>query len=193
MTKTSKKVLSLFLSFVLVFSLTFAFAMTLNTYAALNVDGAKQIALSDAGLTANKVTFTQARLDGKEFDIEFRYGQAEYDYEIASSGEILSFSYDSNKRAAGSKKLNADAAENKALAYVGAKAADVERLRSEYDDNEYEVSFVYGEREYDVTVSAVDGTVLEYDYEVVQTSGGIIAAVSAFFQRIIAFFTGFFA
>lgn len=193
MTKTIKKALSLFLSIVLTFTLTIAFAMTLNTYAALNIDSAKQIALSDTGLTADKVTFTHAGLDGKEFDIEFRYGQAEYDYEISNSGEILSFSYDSNKRVAGSKKLNADAAENKALAYVGAKSANVERLHSEYDDNEYEVSFVYGEREYDVTVSAVDGTVLEYDYEVVQTSGGIISVISAFFQRIIAFFTGFFA
>ena len=108
-------------------------------------------------------------------------------------GKILSVSYDSNKRVNGSRSLDAEAAKSIALSFVGAKASDVERLRSEYDDNEYEISFTYGEKEYDVNVSAVDGSILEYDYEVVQNSGGIFAAISAFFQRIFAFFSGFFA
>lgn len=193
MAKTTKKALSLALSIVLVFSLTIAFAMTITTYAALSIDGAKQIALDDAGLSSSEVFFSEAKADRQGFDIEFRSGQAEYDYEISKDGEILSLSYDSNKRINGSRSLDAEAAKSAALSFVGAKASDVERLRSEYDDNEYEISFTYGEKEYDVNVSAVDGSILEYDYEVVQSSGGIFAAISAFFQRIFAFFSGFFA
>ncbi len=193
MAKTTKKALSLALSVVLVFSLTIAFAMTITTYAALNIDGAKQIALDDAGLSSSEVFFSEAKADRQGFDIEFRSGQAEYDYEISKDGEILSVSYDSNKRVNGSRSLDAEAAKSAALSFAGAKASDVEKLRSEYDDNEYEISFTYGEKEYDVNVSAVDGSILEYDYEVVQSSGGIFAAISAFFQRIFAFFSGFFA
>lgn len=193
MTKTTRKALSLLLSIVMVFSLTMVFAMTLNAYAAINLDAAKQIALDDAGLSMSEVVFTEAKLDGREFDIDFRSGRAEYDYEISNEGKILSLAYDSNNRVAGSKTLNADAAKEAALKFIGADAADAQRLRCEYDDGEYEVSFVYGDREYDLNVSAVDGSIIEYDYETVQSSSNIIAIVSGFFQRIIDFFTRFLA
>lgn len=63
--------------------------------ATITVDEAKAIALKKAGLTADKVIFTKAKLerdDGKPvYDIEFYVaGQSEYEYEIdAYTGNII--------------------------------------------------------------------------------------------------------
>ena len=61
----------------------------------ISLADAKTIALKDAGLSAGQVTFTKAQTgwdDGRmEYDVEFRSGGIEYEYEIdAYSGAILS-------------------------------------------------------------------------------------------------------
>ena len=62
---------------------------------AITADRAKEIALADAGLTVDQVTFTEAK-PGEEdglpvFEIEFRTADAEYEYEIdAATGRIYS-------------------------------------------------------------------------------------------------------
>lgn len=66
-----------------------------STY--IGVASAKSIALKHAKLKSSKVTFTKARLttdDGiKVYDVEFRTGSTEYDYEInAKTGKIIEFS-----------------------------------------------------------------------------------------------------
>lgn len=63
----------------------------------IGVASAKSIALKHAKLKSSKVTFTKAKLttdDGiKVYDIEFRTGSTEYDYEInAKTGKIIEFS-----------------------------------------------------------------------------------------------------
>ena len=60
----------------------------------ISVDRAKQIALEDAGLKAEDVKFTAAKFEDdksrKEYDIEFYFGNLEYEYEIdAMTGRIL--------------------------------------------------------------------------------------------------------
>jgi len=60
---------------------------------------ALSIALDHAGLTSDQVTGLRTEYDTEhgypEYDVEFRYGKWEYDYEIdAETGEILSFSMD---------------------------------------------------------------------------------------------------
>lgn len=65
----------------------------------ITLDQGKSIALKHAGLQASQVQFTKAKLDrddGRQiYDIEFRAGYAEYDYEIdAKTGKILDFDYD---------------------------------------------------------------------------------------------------
>lgn len=65
----------------------------------LTAEEAKAIALSHAGFTADQVKFLRAEfeIDDRipQFDIEFREGYWEYDYEIhAETGVILSFDKD---------------------------------------------------------------------------------------------------
>ena len=60
----------------------------------ISVEQAKQIALQNAGLRASDVVFTKACLDrddGRmEYDIDFRAGMKEYNYDIdASTGTIV--------------------------------------------------------------------------------------------------------
>lgn len=61
----------------------------------IGVAKAKQIALNNARLNANQVRFIKAKLDYDDgryiYDVEFRKGYLEYDYEIlATNGRIVS-------------------------------------------------------------------------------------------------------
>lgn len=65
----------------------------------ITLDTAKEIALNHAGLTADQVTFTTAKLDYDDgvqvYEIEFYYAYHEYEYEInANTGNIISYEYD---------------------------------------------------------------------------------------------------
>jgi uncharacterized membrane protein YkoI len=65
----------------------------------IGVDKAKSIALKHAGKAASEVSFTKAKLDNDDgkavYDVEFRSGQTEYEYEIdAASGKILEYDID---------------------------------------------------------------------------------------------------
>lgn len=62
---------------------------------AISADRAKEIALKDAGISANNATFQPTKLeldDGRwEYEVEFYSGSMEYDYEInAETGAIIS-------------------------------------------------------------------------------------------------------
>ena len=63
---------------------------------AIDLSEAKRIALRHAGLTEGEVTFSEAKRekdDGEDkFEIEFRKGNIEYEYEIdAATGSILEY------------------------------------------------------------------------------------------------------
>lgn len=69
--------------------------------AGISLETAKEVALQHAGLTAAQVTFTKANLDYDDgrsyYDIEFRVGTAEYDFEIdVKTGKVLDYDYDLN-------------------------------------------------------------------------------------------------
>lgn len=70
-----------------------------NSGASISADRAKQIALEHAGLSANSVPYIKAELDYEHgrlvYEIEFREGWMEYDYEIdANSGAVLKYEKD---------------------------------------------------------------------------------------------------
>lgn len=70
-----------------------------DTKPALTLEEAQSIALKHAGFTADQVTALHAEYEIEHgvplYDVEFRQGYWEYDYEIhADTGEILSYSKD---------------------------------------------------------------------------------------------------
>ncbi|WP_022766256.1 PepSY domain-containing protein [Butyrivibrio sp. XPD2006] len=76
-------------------------AMPIASFAAGNItlEQAKQIALTNAGLNANQVTFVKEGMemdDGRtKYEVEFYAGNMEYDYDIdALTGAIISFDQD---------------------------------------------------------------------------------------------------
>jgi len=67
----------------------------------IGMDRAKSIALEHAGLTAGQVRFTHTRMGREDgavvYEIEFRQGRTEYEYEIdAATGRILDFERDTH-------------------------------------------------------------------------------------------------
>ena len=73
---------------------------TQNNSGEITEDKAKEIALKDAGFTADQVKFTKCKLDYEDgvkvYEVEFVNGQKEYDYDInAANGSIVKKDIDS--------------------------------------------------------------------------------------------------
>ena len=142
----------------------------------LTVEEAKAKALEDAKLTASQVTFTKAKLerdDGREiYDIEFYTADyKEYDYEIdARTGAVLEMDYDAESFTppASSGTITMEKAKEIALAKVpGAKEENIVKLELDRNDGRpvYEIEFIYNAMEYEMEISAADGTILEFESE----------------------------
>lgn len=146
---------------------------------AVDESKAKEIALSDAGVSASDVTFRSVKLDYddgvQKYDIEFCVTGTGvvYDYEInASNGKILSSEQDTNgyrggqQSSSSSVKSEADCRAI-ALAKVPGATADHIRMRLERDDGlqKYEGSIVYDGMEYEFEIDAYSGAILEWDAE----------------------------
>ncbi len=104
---------------------------------------AQKIALEHAGVKATDATITKSKLDyeGRRqvYEIEWYVGGKKYDYEIAvDTGEILSSGYDEKT--------------------------------SGWSDGrpEYEGKIIYGGTEYDFTIDASSGAVVEWEAESVR-------------------------
>lgn len=149
-----------------------------------SLDTAKAAALRDAGLAESDVTFKKAELDHDSgmqvYDIEFYTSDAEYDYKInASDGTVLEKSIeqfqvqanpaDSSANSPGNNYIGADRAKEIALIHAGLSESDVQSAKTtlEYDDGkaEYEIEFYFGRTEYDYTIDAVTGNIMEYDVD----------------------------
>lgn len=129
----------------------------------ITLDAAKEAALSDAGLTAADVTFTEASLDYEDgiavYDIEFYTATHEYEYEInAVSGAIYSKSAeafdagrhwdwdehhdedrhhhhggDNNDTWTAETDIGAEAAKDAALSHAGLSSSEVRFTKAEFD------------------------------------------------------------
>ena len=153
----------------------------------LTAQEAQAIALTHAGFTADQVTGLRTEIDyddgRKEFEVDFRNGDWEYDYTVAAAdGKILKSDkeYDPPKQAkksaetapaetkpAETKKISASEAKSIALAHAGLTADQVKGLRAEYDRDdgipEYEVEFRVGNWEYDYEIHAETGKILDWE------------------------------
>lgn len=154
------------------------------TAATITAEYAKDIALQHAALTAAEVTFIHAELDYDDgvqvYDVEFYKGNTEYDYEIdAITGSIRSYDYDAeNYQQEATQNLidtnnatyiGVDKAKNIAVSHAGIVLADTafQKAKLENDDGRtvYEIEFYKNGIEYEYTIDAVSGIVLEYEAE----------------------------
>ena len=147
---------------------------------------AQEIALAHAGVKAADATVTKSKLDyddGRQvYEIEFVVssgtGYTEYDYEIdAATGKIISYDYDAesyttsqstNTNANANVKISEATAKQTALARVsGATEKDIYEWKLDYDDGrpEYEGKIIYGGTEYEFTIDANTGAIIEWDME----------------------------
>lgn len=160
---------------------------TNQTAGEITVEEAKTIALNHAGLTADAVTFVKAKQDYDDgrlvYEIEFvttsGNGYLEYDYEIdAATGNILSYDYDAESYtpqpmtttpsiAAGALIDEATAKLTAVDQVPGASTSDIYEWKLDHDDGrwEYEGKIIYNQMEFEFTIDAATGAVIEWDVE----------------------------
>ena len=139
---------------------------------------AQKIALEHAGVKAADATITKSKLDYEDgrqvYDIEWYAGGAKYDYEIATdNGEIISSAYEEKTMGADSRNVTVSEADAKKTALdrvSGATDKDLYEWKLDYDDGrpEYEGKIIYGGTEYEFTIDAATGSVMEWDAEKVR-------------------------
>ncbi len=149
----------------------------------ISLDEAKEAALSDAELEENAVTFTKTKFDRDDrrqvYDIEFYSADTEYDYEInADDGTVRERNTDTFRIQADNssaevnsaeKYIGIDTAKEIALNHAGLASDEVRfsKAKLENDDRsyEYDIDFYYGTVEYEYTIDAENGNVLEFSSE----------------------------
>ena len=151
---------------------------TVSTFPAASGDigseKAKSIALNHAGVTSSTAKFVKVERDRDDgrllYEVEFYAGNKEYDYEIlASDGTILSYDADIEgyriPSSSSSSNIGAEKAKQIALQHAGLSASDVNFVKVEFDHDdgraEYEIEFHHNFREYEYTIDAASGTILE--------------------------------
>ncbi len=143
----------------------------------IGAEKAKEIALQHAGVSASNAVFVKAEReydDGRlTYDVDFYAGNKEYDYEIlASDGTILSYDADiegyripSSTSSSSSGYIGVERAKEIALQHAGLSASGVNFVKAEFDHDdgraEYEIEFHHNFREYEYTIDAASGTILE--------------------------------
>ncbi len=153
----------------------------------ISAERAKEIALNDAGLKASAVESIKSELDKEGatyiYEIDFKSGKYEYEYDInAQNGSIVKKNkeYDddreenipqmSSKPVVSENKISAAKAKEIALNHAGVKAADAKFIKAELDLDdgvyEYDIEFKAGNYEYDYTINAKDGKIIEFDKEI---------------------------
>ena len=150
-----------------------------NAY--IGEEAAKAAALAHAGISAENVTYSRAKLDYDDgsmvYEIEFNTADAEYEYEIdAVSGSIRSYDKDMGRASAQQPQniaadyIGEEKAKKIALEHAGLKASDVTFIKAHLDRDDgravYDFEFYSGNVEYDYEIDAVSGDIREYDRDI---------------------------
>lgn len=189
--KTARLLLSVFLTFVLISSVSvFAFA-------ALTSAQAKSKAAEAAGLELSQVTFTKCTETQSGFDVAFCDGKNNYSCTLDQSGKITSYYFDSNKKAGKEKVITAKQAKKIVLDEIEEEEASVTNLKvaysfDEFDGAVYTVTFLLDSRSCRYEVSAESGEILSYGYESYQTFDSIINHAFAILMKLLKFILKFF-
>ena len=135
---------------------------------------AKSVALSHAGISESDTSYIYAKKDWDDgrwvYDVEFWADGKEYDYEIlASNGTILSYDYDAEYQWNGSTGTSGDTISTEKVKSIVTDRAGVSgtfrELKLERDDGRtvYEGEMRSGRTDYEFTIDAYTGAVLEWD------------------------------
>ena len=135
---------------------------------------AKSVALSHAGISESSTSYIYAKKDWDDgrwvYDVEFWADGKEYDYEIlASNGTILSYDYDAEYQWNGSSSTSGDTISTEKVKSIVTDQAGVSgtfrELKLERDDGRtvYEGEMRSGRTDYEFTIDAYTGAVLEWD------------------------------
>ena len=135
---------------------------------------AKSVALSHAGISESSTSYIYAKKDWDDgrsvYDVEFWADGKEYDYEIlASDGTILSYDYDAEYQWSGSSSTSGDTISTEKVKSIVTDRAGVSgtfrELKLERDDGRtvYEGEMRSGRTDYEFTIDAYTGAVLEWD------------------------------
>ena len=135
---------------------------------------AKSVALSHAGISESDTSYIYAKKDWDDgrsvYDVEFWADGKEYDYEIlASDGTILSYDYDAEYQWSGSSSTSGDTISTEKVKSIVTDRAGVSgtfrELKLERDDGRtvYEGEMRSGRTDYEFTIDAYTGAVLEWD------------------------------
>lgn len=148
----------------------------------ISLDEAKDAALSDAGLSSSDVTYMKEKPDYEDgiavYDIEFYTSAHKYEYEInAETGGIHSKTVESFLPGTGQTGNNPDSgasismdeAKNIAVTHAGFSESDVtfSKAGQDMEDGQlaYEIEFYKDGREYEYTINAATGDIMEYDMD----------------------------
>ncbi|OUQ81642.1 PepSY domain-containing protein [Flavonifractor sp. An100] len=135
-------------------------------------DKAKAAAFQHAGVSASEVT--QLKLerdedDGRiEYEIEFWVGGTEYDCVVdAASGSILKMEREDHGIPEQTGDIGSEEAKTVALNHAGVSESETTKMKVELDEDDgrlqYEVEFKAGGMEYEYTIDASSGAVLEHE------------------------------
>ena len=135
---------------------------------------ARSVALSHAGISESSTSYIYAKKDWDDgrwvYDVEFWADGKEYDYEIlASNGTILSYDYDAEYQWNGSTGTSGNTISTEKVKSIVTDRAGVSgtfrELKLERDDGRtvYEGEMRSGRTEYEFTIDAYTGAVLEWD------------------------------
>ena len=135
---------------------------------------ARSVALSHAGISESSTSYIYAKKDWDDgrwvYDVEFWADGKEYDYEIlASNGTILSYDYDAEYQWNGSTSTSGDTISTEKVKSIVTDRAGVSgtfrELKLERDDGRtvYEGEMRSGRTDYEFTIDAYTGAVLEWD------------------------------
>ncbi len=150
----------------------------------ISADQAKEIALNNAGLTEDEVTFVRTEKDSDDgrvvYEVEFySKDNKEYDYEIdAETGDIISFdedaenslpsSSDVSQNTSQGEEITEERAKEIALEKVpGATAENIREFKKDFDDGreEYDGKIVYNNTEYEFEIDAKTGEFITWKSE----------------------------
>ncbi len=153
----------------------------------ISLEKAKELVLTQLGLTEADFSYTEYKLDDGKYELEFHADGVEYEYEVdAVTGKILEVDVDTKPpvpaptvpapqpSVPNSPATNPPAAagitlqEAKAIvfAHLGITEADILDAEFELDDGRYELDFQIGNVEYEIEVDAATGRILKLETEI---------------------------